>query len=376
MMCGAVTWGAARASAGQAFPDKAVAYLNEGKMRSFAKGDRGDEVVDIQIRLSRLGYNLGPSGADGSFGSATQAAVLEFQRDRDLPVNGAVGEETWRALVEATYKLGERLLYLRSPFFRGDDVKELQGFLNTLGFNTGKVDGIYGETTERAVRELQRNVGLQSDGIFGPSTHAAIQNLRHLLTSEISAIYPDPHRNQDSALSIFENRRFIINAVLLRQECDALMRADAVAASRDLGTRLGNLIELLGARVVYLEGATLGDIDETADIYIEFSLNCADDDESAGSTVLYDDTFDESATRSQVLAKIVQEELVHALDLKDLGVERAMLNVKPGQAVAAVLVKPLFYSNPIERSLLDEEILRQKIAVAVFDGIKSYLQLY
>lgn len=345
-------------------------------MRSFSKGDRGDEVVDIQIRLSRLGYNLGPSGVDGSFGEATEAAVVKFQGDRGLFVDGIVSDETWRALVEATYKLGDRLIYLRSPFFRGDDVKELQRNLNMLGFNTGQVDGVYGETTERAVREYQRNVGLQSDGIFGPSTHAAIQNFRHLLNSEASAIYPDPYRNQDSALSIFENRRIVINPVFIQEDLEGPARESAVETNRDLGVRLGNLLELLGARVIYLDGDAIGSFDGTADLYIEFSLNITEDENCAGSAVHYDDTFDEGATRSQVLAKILQEEVVCSLELKDLGVERAALDVKPGQTVAAVRVRPFFTAKSQELSLLEEEIRRQKIAVAVFDGIYSYLQLY
>ncbi|MBS3908871.1 MAG: peptidoglycan-binding protein [Actinobacteria bacterium] len=345
-------------------------------MRSFSKSDRGDEVVDIQIRLSKLGYNLGPSGVDGSFGDATEAAVVMFQRDRDLFVDGVVSDETWRALVEATYKLGDRLIYLRSPFFRGDDVKELQRNLNTLGFNTGQVDGVYGETTERAVREYQRNLGLQSDGIFGPSTHAAIENFRHLLKSEASAVYPDPHRNQDSALSIFENRLIVVNPIFIQYELEGPARDSAVETNRDLGIRLGNLLELLGARVVYLDGDAIGGFDGAADIYIEFSLNIAEDEEHSGSVVHYDDTFDEGAARSQVLAKILQDELVCALELQDLGVERAMLDVKPGQAVAAVRIKPFFSLKSDETAFLEEEILRQKIAVAVFDGISSYLQLY
>ena len=53
---------------------------------------------------------------------------------------------------------------------RGDDVAELQKRLGTIGFDSGQVDGILGENTERAVRDFQRNAGLPVDAIFGPDS--------------------------------------------------------------------------------------------------------------------------------------------------------------------------------------------------------------
>ncbi|MGH8875576.1 MAG: peptidoglycan-binding protein, partial [Acidimicrobiia bacterium] len=58
--------------------------------------------------------------------------------------------------------------YLRRPMLRGDDVAELQSRLNTLGFDAGKVDGVYGTETERAILDFQRNRGLAEDGMAGP----------------------------------------------------------------------------------------------------------------------------------------------------------------------------------------------------------------
>jgi N-acetylmuramoyl-L-alanine amidase len=53
---------------------------------------------------------------------------------------------------------------------RGDDVAELQQRLSALGFDTGRVDGIFGDLTSAALGEFQRNVGLPVDGIAGAST--------------------------------------------------------------------------------------------------------------------------------------------------------------------------------------------------------------
>ncbi len=53
---------------------------------------------------------------------------------------------------------------------RGDDVAELQQRLSALGFDTGRVDGIFGDMTSAALGEFQRNAGLPVDGIAGAST--------------------------------------------------------------------------------------------------------------------------------------------------------------------------------------------------------------
>ncbi|MCE5192163.1 MAG: peptidoglycan-binding protein [Actinomycetia bacterium] len=144
------------------------------------RGARGPGVEDIQKRLLRLGYDLGASGVDGVFLGATFEAVRSFQRARSIAEDGAVGPETWSALVDATFALGDRLLYLRFPHFHGADVATLQGALNALGFACGAPDGIFGAFTERAVREFQLNTGYPADGIVGSDTVRAVMRLRHV----------------------------------------------------------------------------------------------------------------------------------------------------------------------------------------------------
>src|SRR6266508_1010214 len=125
--------------------------------RAIRPGDEGEEVRDVQARLGALGFRVDPAEA-GRFGPATEAAVREFQQRRGLVVDGIVGVGTWAELVEAGYGLGDRTLYLHYPFLRGDDVRTLQARLSALGFDAGREDGIYGERTDRGVREFQRNV--------------------------------------------------------------------------------------------------------------------------------------------------------------------------------------------------------------------------
>ena len=68
------------------------------KRPTLRKGSKNQYVKQLQEKLISLGYNLGICGADGDFGTATDAAVRKFQKDHRLTVDGVVGEKTWAAL--------------------------------------------------------------------------------------------------------------------------------------------------------------------------------------------------------------------------------------------------------------------------------------
>lgn len=135
-------------------------------MRQYHTGDRGEPVRDIQRRLQLLGHPTEPDLL-GTYGTSTAASVMEFQRARGLPSDGIVGPYTWQSLVDAGYRLGDRMLYRRVPLMRGDDISALQQALGSLGFDAGKVDGLFGPGTLAAVLDFQHNRGMAEDGIVG-----------------------------------------------------------------------------------------------------------------------------------------------------------------------------------------------------------------
>lgn len=130
-------------------------------------GDTGEAVRDIQDRLATLGFSCEPD-PPGAFGPSTEAAVRSFQASRNLRVHGTIDDPTWRNLVDAGFRPGDRLLYYRLPMLHGEDVAALQHDLNALGFDAGLVDGIFGAETLRAVLSFQQNRRLPEDGIVGP----------------------------------------------------------------------------------------------------------------------------------------------------------------------------------------------------------------
>jgi N-acetylmuramoyl-L-alanine amidase len=147
----------------------------------------GKAVRDLQQRLAAAGFV--PTDDDaGVFGPATEASVRAFQEARGIRVDGISGPETWAALVESGFALGDRLLYERSPNLRGDDVSEFQHRLNALGFDAGREDGILGHQSAAALREFQRNTGLSIDGILGPETLRALNRVGSLTQGSVAAV--------------------------------------------------------------------------------------------------------------------------------------------------------------------------------------------
>ena len=150
------------------------------EMQTISRGDTGAAVEDIQNRLCLIGL-LDEKQIDGVFGDDTAYAVEEFCRKspRLMEVTSDVDSNVWAALVDASYNLGDRTLYLKMPYFHGHDVVELQTALGALGFFCGSTDGIFGASTEDALRKFQMNLGLPSDGIAGAFTYSALRHLEH-----------------------------------------------------------------------------------------------------------------------------------------------------------------------------------------------------
>lgn len=163
--------------------------MSTGREIRLESGDQGAAVADVQRRLEHLGFFTGIDPA-GSYQAGTRAAVEAFQHRRGLRVDGVCGHQTWSALVEAGFQLGDRFLYRRTPMLRGDDVAELQQRLSALGFDSGRVDGIFGDTTSAALGDFQRNVGLPVDGIAGASTVSELLRFgaRHNNTELVTAV--------------------------------------------------------------------------------------------------------------------------------------------------------------------------------------------
>lgn len=147
-------------------------------------GDSGPDVGALQRQLRELGLYSGT--VTEVYGPLTEAAVSAYQRSVGLTADGIFGAQTDRALFDGilpqttsirtqaistssdrTLLLGERLL---SSGNRGSDVRELQTLLRDNFAPSIVPDGIFGSNTESAVRDFQRQYGLDPDGTVGDQT--------------------------------------------------------------------------------------------------------------------------------------------------------------------------------------------------------------
>lgn len=203
-------------------------------MRPILPGARGPAVEDVQKRLLKLGFDLGPSGVDGLFMGKTRDAVASFQHRLGLNEDGVVGQETWSSLVDSTFTLGDRTLYLRLPHFHGHDVLVLQEALSALGFTPGDVDGIFGPSTEHAVRGFQRNCGQSADGIAGIETVGALVNLRHVWEGKAGAPVASRVAGSVRSIDVLRSRAVEARAIgaLARDVADRFVNL-ALASAHD-----------------------------------------------------------------------------------------------------------------------------------------------
>jgi len=144
-------------------------------MQLLSRGDAGPPVAEVRAALEALGI-VEPTGPGPVlFDDQLEHAVRIFQQRRGLITDGIVGPATYRALRDARWALGDRMLLLNaaSPL-TGDDVFALQERLLELGYDSGRADGVFGRQTEQALRGFQRDYGMTPDGMCGPRT------LRHL----------------------------------------------------------------------------------------------------------------------------------------------------------------------------------------------------
>ena len=353
-------------------------------MEAIRPGDRGDRTRDLQSRLLALGFHVDQVEVDGHrFGLATEAAVRNFQQERGLLVDGTVGPQTWQELVEAGYALGDRVLYLRNPLFRGDDVRALQRRLNLLGFDPGRQDGIFGEQTGRAVLEFQTNVGLRADGIVGSTTRRALDRLLRAPGKGPGRIAIRETETLRSPPGSLQGRRVAIDP---GHGPDDPGERGPDGTTEDqlafaLGERVAEELRAGGADPVILRTATeTPDPSERAaranesgsEVMVSIHLNAHVDPAAEGASAYYFGLLDSHSVAGQALAELIQDELVAATGLRDGRAHPKAFATLRETAMPAVHLEPCFITNAKEARLLQEDAFLQEAAAAIVRGLDRF----
>lgn len=351
-------------------------------MEPIARGSVGDPVGDVQRRLEGLG--LDPGDEPGVFGEGTRQAVRLFQQRRGLTADGVVGEDTWRSLVEAGWKLGDRTLYLTRNLLRGDDVRELQRGLNRLGFDAGHVDGVFGERTFEAVRDFQINVGLQADGIVGHDTVALLHRLhRQHQESPAFAVREREQLRQSS-------RRSIAGAVIMVDPghgpddpgYDGPDGVSEQVINWEIGNRLAGRLSALGMRVVMSRGpANSPSVSERArlanredvEAIVSIHMNGLDSPEALGAAAYYFGSDGYVSEHGRRLAQLCVDNVVARTGTANCRTHPSSSTVLRESRAPAVIVEPGFVTHPEEGAALREAERQTQIAHALTDALVAFL---
>ena len=139
------------------------------KVNEFRKEHIGRQYSSKELyeELYKLGFNLHISKRVAALFPAQKLGTSKYYEMTDEPIH----QSKIAALYEASKKA-----YTKSRN-KGEELTEKSALelLNTLGYRTGGLDGIFGSQTRNAVIQYQRSRGLAADGIVGCNTWRSLQ---------------------------------------------------------------------------------------------------------------------------------------------------------------------------------------------------------
>ena len=130
------------------------------------------EISKEDVRCGDLVFRMNGDRAVHVGYAIDSSRIVEAKGRDDGVVFGSV--DRFRKFGRPPFFESSRVLKLKKPYMRGNDVKTLQNALKAAGFDPGQIDGIYGKKTERAVRRFQKAHQLKADGIAGEKTFQAL----------------------------------------------------------------------------------------------------------------------------------------------------------------------------------------------------------
>lgn len=362
-------------------------------MSSLRHGDRGVAVTEIRAALCALGLLESPDDdlttgrhvvAD-LFDADLDHAVRAFQQHRGLLVDGIVGEATYRALREASYRLGARTLMHQfgAPMY-GDDVATLQARLQDLGFYTGLVDGHFGLQTHHGLTSYQREYGLYPDGICGPETLRSL----YFLGSRVTGGSPHAIREEELVRRSgprLSGKRVIIDpgrggsdhGLIMNGPQGPISEADVLW---DLASRLEGRMTAIGMDTFLSRPANRSPSDaeraataNTVGADLMISLRCAAQPTPAANGVAsfhFGNSHGSVSTIGRNLADFIQREVVARTGLRDCRTHGRTWDLLRLTRMPTVQVDVGYITNPRDRELLVTNQNRDAIAEGILAAVK------
>ena len=342
-------------------------------------GDRSDAIGIIANTLNRLGFLDKPSDL---FDKSLEEAIKAFQQERGLTATGVVNEITQRSLDEARWRLGDRILLLGTQsLMRGDDVSTLQERLIQMGFNCGRVDGIYGVKTEAAVKEFQKSVGIVVDGKCGPSTLISLMRLVKTVQGGAPSALRESvkHSVRSPALA---NKVVVIDpswgGEFVGESFHGVNESEVVF---DLAQRLEGRLLALGVNVVLTRSAKNSPLEKerieiansvNADLLIALKVDRYKN-ENANGVATYYYGRDDKGVHSVVgerFANLIQREICARTDLLNCRTHAKSWDLLRLTVAPAVRIDLGYLSNPQDAKRLADPQFRDQLAEAMIVAIQ------
>ena len=342
-------------------------------------GDRSGAIELISNTLLRLGFISSPSDI---FDEKLTQGVKAFQQDRGLTVNGLVNEITARSLEEARFRLGDRVLVFNTTaLMRGDDVANLQDRLIQMGFNCGKVDGVYEITTENAVKEFQKSVGILSDGRCGPATLISLMRLAKTVSGGAPSALRESinHSVRSPALA---NKVIVIDpswgGEFTGESANGVNESEIVF---DLAQRLEGRLIALGVNVILTRSANNSPLEKdrikvansvNADLVIALKVDSYKN-EKANGVATYFYGREDKGVRSVVgerFANLIQREICARTDLLNCHTHGKSWDLLRLTVAPTVRIDLGYLSNPQDARRLSIAAFRDQLAEAIVVAIQ------
>lgn len=351
-------------------------------MQSIRRGDTGPAVAEVRAVLTALGMLVG-SGPGDEYDTECELAVRAFQQRRGLTVDGVVGAETYRAVTEARWRLGDRVLqYAVAHPMIGDDVATLQVRLLEMGYDTGRADGLFGAKTETALRAFQRDYGLSPDGTFGPATMRALRQLGRRVVGG------RPQFLREAAAVAISGPNLLGKRVVIdpgHGGPDRGVRSGGISEADvvwDLATRVEGRLAAFGVSVYLtrgpancptdLERAQFGNA-TGADLLLSLHLSAYRSSAGNGVATYHFGTGTSAAATSTIgerLAGLVHREVVARTGLLDCRTHGKSWELLRMTRMPAVRMELGYLTNPGDRARLTNPDFRDVIAEAILVAVQ------
>ncbi|MDQ1541360.1 MAG: N-acetylmuramoyl-L-alanine amidase [Actinomycetota bacterium] len=361
-------------------------------------GDCGLAVLELRHRLRQLGLLANDEITSTTerldvFDQACDQAVRSFQQQRGLRIDGVVDRETYRALDEARWRLGDRILSfaVRHPYV-GDDVAGLQHRLIDMGFDCGRADGVFGARTENALRDFQRNVGLPADGTCGPATFRALRQLARTVvggkanelreyerlhhggpTMAGKLVVIDPgHGGRDrGATNGVLDEASIVDDIANRVEGRLTAAGTQAFRTRGGESLVDSLdaLERLEAPPTDAERAAFANAAE-ADLVVSLHVDGDENPSCHGISTYYYGTVNDRSLVGARLADLIQQEILGRTDLLDSRSHPKTWELLRTTRMPAVRIELGYLTNPGDAARLSMPDFRDELAEAIVVAIQ------